>query len=127
MLAALASIATTSQANAGDFTKEECAGVMAVALEVVKAAGKDTLSVEFRQSFRNWLGPNVTCDGPKDILTPTDRDIAAYNTIRTGLLLASKPISLEKAGLRSVDPKKVSAIRPDDNIRAEAEAGPQLR
>jgi hypothetical protein len=102
-------IAVTSPTTAfsASLTTDECKVVAAVAGKVVKAIGRDTLSLEFRQSFRNWLGAELTCDGPTDILTPTVNDVAAFNTIRTVLVAGDHPLSLQDAGLRAVvDPAK---------------------
>ncbi len=94
------------------FTKVECKGIALVASEVVKAIGANKLSLEFRQSFVNWVRPPAfTCDGPKDILTPRGDDIDTFNVIRRVLLAGKNPISLQKAGLRSVDPKDIDAAR----------------
>lgn len=82
------------------FTPEQCKVIAAVAVDVLKALGPETLSGEFKQSFRNFLGPSLTCDGPRDILTPTGPDIDAFNTIRS--LLLRGDISLREAGLRAV-------------------------
>jgi hypothetical protein len=60
----------------------------------------ETVSAEFKQSFRDFLGPNLSCDGPRDIHTPTGPDIDAFNTIRSQLLAGK--ISLRDAGLRAV-------------------------
>lgn len=127
MLASIAAMAMTHPAAAGDFTKEECKGITGVAIEVFKAMDGSTLSEQFRSSFKNWIRPpEFTCDGPKNIYTPTDRDIAAFNAIRAALEGGSQPIFLTKVGLRSVDPAKVEALRPDPNKRSEAEVIPQL-
>lgn len=72
-----------------------------VSTNVIKAVGRDTLSVEFRQSLRDWLG-DLTCDGPTDIHTPTGPDIAAFNTIRSVVASGDDPIDLTGRGLRSV-------------------------
>jgi hypothetical protein len=99
LAAGIVSVATGSAA-AAPFTPEQCRIISAVAVDVLKAIGPDTVSPEFKQSFRDFLGPRLTCDGPKQIRTPTVADIAAFNTIRSQLLAGD--ISLQAAGLRSV-------------------------
>ena len=88
-------------AEAGSFSRSECKLIAVVSAKVIKAVGKDTLSVTFRQSLRNWIG-QLTCDGPTNIRTPTGPDIAAFNTIRSVLAAGNAPIDLTGRGLRSV-------------------------
>lgn len=101
-LSGLVGLAPQADAAAPPLTQAECRIVSAIAVEVIKAVGRDTLSVEFRQSFRNWLGADLTCDGPREIATPTTNDIAAYNTIRTVLASGEDPIDLQAIGLKAV-------------------------
>lgn len=92
-------------AQAGSFTELECKTVSGVAREVVKAVGKDTLSMDFRRSLLSFIAPDgkqSTCTGPLKIATPTGADIDAFNTIRGLLLAGPKPISLQERGLQSV-------------------------
>src|SRR5262245_56912839 len=91
-------------AQAGDFTHDQCRLIAAVATDVMKALGPTTLSVDFRQSLVRFVAPQgkFTCDGPKDILTPTGPDVDAFNTIKDVLFAPPRRISLEQAGLRSV-------------------------
>lgn len=91
-----------TSALAGDFTQDECKVIVGTASGVVRAANAKKLSVEFRKSFLSWAGENITCDGPKDIIIVSHDDSVAYGAIRLALLSGSKPISLEKAGLRAV-------------------------
>lgn len=84
------------------FTADECKVIALTATKVVDAVGRDSLSVEFRQSFVNWLGPNTACDGPADIQVPTAADVAAFNTIRLTLASGSNPIDLTGRGVRAV-------------------------
>lgn len=119
--AALAAVGMTGQAKAGDFTHDQCRAIAAVASDVVKTIGKEKLSVEFRQSFINFLGAKLTCDGPKDILTPTGEDIDTFNTIMTFLEGGSKPIYLQRAGLRSVDPASLTANRPAEPMKRSSD------
>lgn len=109
-----AAAAMVTSASAADFTQAQCKGITGTAMEVVRTVGKDTLSQEFRQSFRNWLGADLHCDGPKDIIIVTHNDSIAYGAIRSALLTGSKPISLQKAGLRVVvkPAEVVSAVPP---------------
>jgi hypothetical protein len=96
--------ATGGPANAAPFTPEQCKIIASAISEVLGAVGPDTLSVEFRTSLRNFVvtDGNLTCEGSRDILTPTTKDIAAFNTIRTILLGGPHPISLQDAGVRSI-------------------------
>lgn len=96
-----ASLFAANAAQASNFSPDECNAIYAVSREVVTTLGKDTLSVDFRQSLVNFLG-RKTCDGPTDIVTPTGADVAAFNTIRTLLAAGSSPIDLQARGLRSV-------------------------
>lgn len=114
-----AAAAMTTGAAAADFTQKQCAGIAETAIEVLRAVGKDTLSQEFRQSFRGWLGADLRCDGPKDIIIVTHNDSATYATIREALLRGSKPISLQKAGLRVVvKPAEVVSVVPPAQTRS---------
>ena len=103
MLAAATMTAVTAPALARDFTQKECKGIAATAIEVLGVVGPDKLSPEFKQSFRTWMGPDLRCLGPKEIVIVTHEDDATYATIRDALLRGSKPLSLEKAGLRVVE------------------------
>jgi hypothetical protein len=94
---------TAGPATAAPFTPEQCKIISAVAVDVLKAIGPDTVSAEFKQSFRDFLGSGLTCNGPKEIETPTANDIGAFNTIRSVLLNAG--ISLQEGGLRAVTVK----------------------
>lgn len=106
--AAIALVAfPSSKANGQQqpLTKEECRAVAAVAGVIVKSVGANNLSVDFRQSFRNWLGADITCDGPKDIIIKTAADSDAFVTIRGALGAASRPIDImTRGGLRAVAP-----------------------
>jgi hypothetical protein len=86
------------------FTTDQCRLISAVTAEVFRFRGAPTLSAQFRQSMVNFIAPNgsLTCDGPREIITPTENDVSAFNTIRTILLAPPRRISLEQAGLRSV-------------------------
>lgn len=101
-LSGLVGLASHAGATAPSLTRAECRVVSAIAVKVIKAVGRDTLSLEFRQSFRNWLGADLTCDGPREIATPTGADIDAYNTIRTVLASGPDPIDLQAIGLKAV-------------------------
>jgi len=124
LTAAAAMFAGTS-AYAGDFTQDECRLISSVGTGTARAIGPEKLSQEFKSSFRSFLGPNLTCDGPKDILTPTGIDIDTFNTIKDILYAPPRGISLEKAGLRSVDPKGRGAQRPIEQKRSDL--NPALR
>lgn len=97
-----AAAADASLPSAPRFTQQECRLISIIAVDVAKAMGPEKLSTEFKQSFRNFLGPNLTCDGPTQISTPKGDDIDAYNTIGGLLLQGPKPISLRERGLRAV-------------------------
>lgn len=118
--AALASL-VTGAAKASDFSEQDCTKIVGVTTSVAKELGPQTLSAEFKRSMREFLKPNGTadCSGPRDILTPTVVDVAAFNTMRTLLLAGSHPVSLQKAGLRSVDPATLAG-RPTATKRSDA-------
>lgn len=101
-MAALATLFAANATQAASFTPHECKVIASVAGRVVRELGKDTLSLEFRQSFVNFLDAKVTCTGPTNIATPTVNDVAAFNVIGGILLHAETPISLNARGLRSV-------------------------
>ena len=122
-LAASTMAAVTSPALAGGFSQKECQGIGGIAGAVVRHVGKDTLSDEFRQSFRNWLGADMRCDGPKEIALVTDNDAATFRTIRSELLQLPKPISLQKAGLRGVE-RSSAAATPPTGPQKRSEAAP---
>lgn len=98
---------TTPLPSQQPFTRDECAGIAVTVVQVVRVASerKAGVSNDFRQSMRNWLGPNVTCDGPRDIVIKTGEDADAFNTIRATLGAASRPIDLvARGGLRAIGP-----------------------
>ncbi len=101
-MATLATLFAANATQAAQFTADECKHIAGIAGQVVTSLGKDTLSNDFRQSFRNFLDASVTCTGPTKIATPTGRDINAYNVI-AGMLAAGKyRIDLNARGLQSV-------------------------
>jgi hypothetical protein len=110
-LATIASLFAANGATAADFTPQECKIVYETSRMVVQALRKDTLSLKFRQSLVNFMGPDTRCNGPKNILTPTVNDVAAFNTIRGLLLSPPARISLQERGLRSVDPASVVSLK----------------
>jgi len=87
------------------FTKDECGLINETAAAAVRAIGVERLSLDFRQSFRNWLGPNITCDGPREIVIRTGTDADLMNTIRMVLSGSRLKMDLvQRAGLRFVRP-----------------------
>lgn len=125
-LAASTMAAVTSPALAGEFTQKECKGIGGIAVAVVQRVGKDNLSMEFRQSFRNWLGADMRCDGPKEIAIVTENDSATYRTIRSELLQLPKPISLQKTGLTPVVKSSAAATPPAPQKRSDANPPPAV-
>lgn len=125
-LAASTMAAVTSPVQAGNFSQKECKGIGGIAVAVVRHIGADTLGMEFRQSFRNWLGADMRCDGPKEIAIVTTEDSATYGTIRSELLSLPKPMSLEKAGLKAVVVKSSTAAPPLPQKRTEAVPAPSV-
>ncbi len=101
-MAVLATLFVANATQAASFTPHECKVIAGVAGKVVRELGKDTLSLEFRQSFRNFLDANVTCTGPTNIATPKGPDIDAFNVIGGILLHGETPISLSARGVRAV-------------------------
>jgi hypothetical protein len=53
-------------------------------------------------ALKRTLIPTLTCDGPRDIVTPTDNDVDTFNTIRGNLLVREHPIDLWAHKIRSV-------------------------
>ena len=125
-LAASTMAAVTSPVLAGEFSQRECKGIAAIAGAVVRHVGKDTLSMEFRQSFVNWMGTEFRCDGPKEIAILTENDDATYRTIRSELLQLPKPFDLKKAGLRVVVRSNAEAEAPGPQKRSEAAPAPTV-
>ncbi len=112
----VAAAITAPGAQAGSFTEDQCKIIAGTGGRVMQALGAETLSREFRESYRLFLAPDgrtLTCTGPMDIYTPTGADIDAFNTIR-GMLLSGGDwrISLQEAGLRSVGPEAMLNVRP---------------
>jgi hypothetical protein len=104
-LAVVGSLFAANAGHAASFTDNECKVIYVTGRDVVQAVGTNTLSTEFRRSLFNFLAPdgkNITCTGPTQIRTPTDHDVAAFNTIRSILLQGPSPISLQERGLVSV-------------------------
>lgn len=99
-LVTAAALFGANAAQAAQFTEHECRLISVTTREVVKALGVDTLSVEFRRSLAGFMAPDgktLTCAGPTQIVTPTEQDIAAFNTIG-GLL----PFDIQARGVRQV-------------------------
>lgn len=92
-----------SAAQASEFTQNECRLIDGVVREVVKTLGKDTLSLEFRQSYVNWRGAGYSCDGPPITVT-TGPDIDAWNTVRVIMGGGSGPnrIDLQARGVQPI-------------------------
>lgn len=101
-MAAFATLFAANATQAASFTPHECKYIAAIAGQVVTSLGKDTLSNDFRQSFRNFLDASLTCRGPTRIATPTGRDINAYNVIAALLAAGEYRIDLNARGLQSV-------------------------
>jgi hypothetical protein len=127
LTAAAAMFAGTS-AHAGDFTSEQCKIISHISVDAAKAIGPEKLSKEFKTSWRGFLGANLTCDGPKDIFTPTVDDIAFFNSVKEVLYAPPLKLNLDKAGLRSVDPNKAAtdARRPAGDQRSDAGAATKI-
>jgi hypothetical protein len=82
------------------FTPQECQLIAGTSVYVVRDLGnKDRLSPEFKQSFRNFLGANLTCDGPREIAWRTREDAATFNDIASQLMRKATRISLREAGV----------------------------
>ncbi len=80
------------------FSESECATITKVATNLVKRLGVNSFSIEFRQSLRNWLAANLTCDGPRDIAIRQYREIAYVNLLTYELSVVPKPpIDLARA------------------------------
>lgn len=111
-------------AMAGEFSQKECRGISGIAGAVVRRVGKDNLSLEFRQSFVDWMGAEFRCDGPKEIALVTDEDAATYRTIRSELLQLPKSIDLKKAGLKPVERSSAASAPSVPQKRSDAGPGP---
>ena len=126
-LAASTLAGVTAPALADGFSPAECRGISAMTRAVVRRVGKDSLSVEFRQSLVDWMGSEFRCDGPKDIAIVTENDSATYATIRSELLQLPKPISLQKAGLNPVVKRTSATAAPSvPQKRSDAAAAPTV-
>ena len=125
-LAASTMAAVTSPVLAEDFTQDQCKSISAITRAVVRHVGRDTLSIGFRQSLSDWMGPETRCDGPKEIAIVTENDSATYATIRSELLLLPKPISLQKAGLTPLVKSSATATPPAPQKRSEATPAPTV-
>jgi hypothetical protein len=101
--------AVTTPAIQQPITQRECAIIGETVIRVVRVAGPQTLSDDFKQSLRAFLG-NATCDGPRVIYVPTGRDADAYNTMRDLLGSASTPIRLEQMGVRAIASRRTAAL-----------------
>jgi hypothetical protein len=101
-IAAIATLFAANATQAANFTPHECKVIAGVAGKVVRELGKDTLSLQFRQSFRNFIDANATCTGPTNIATPKGPDIDAFNVMRGILASGEKPIDLYARGVRAV-------------------------
>lgn len=95
-----AMVGATTGAQAGQFTREECGLILETSRTVMRSLGADTLSTDFRRSLLTFISPDgktLSCTGPAQIVTPTGRDIDAFNTIG-GLL----PFDIQARGVRQV-------------------------
>ena len=66
-LAASTMAEVTSSVLADGFSQADCWGISGISRAVVRRAGKDNLSLEFRQSLVDWMGADFRCDGSKEI------------------------------------------------------------
>jgi hypothetical protein len=90
------------------FTPTECQLISHTAVYVIRDLGnKDRLSPEFKQSFRNFLGANLTCDGSREIAWRSQEDAATFNTIAGQLMRKATQIDLRRAGV-NVAPSPVA-------------------
>lgn len=102
-------------AQQATLTQEQCNLVAGVMIRVARDAGPETLSTDFKQSLRAFIG-NGDCRGPRVIYAPENRDVATYNTMRAILGVGSPPIALERnPGLVvrvSRAPSRQAAVQP---------------
>lgn len=127
-LAAAGILSAATPAQASDFTQTECGTIVGIATKVAGTIGPQKLSPEFKRSMVAFVSPPGrpgSCTGPKDISTPSVEDVAAFNTMQDFLEAGTHPINLKKAGLRSVDPKALSAARPAAIKRSDAGSVPK--
>lgn len=126
--AMLAAVAVTSATSAGAqqaaaprstpvlpaFTSDQCRAISAVGVEVARTVGPQNLSDEFKQSFRAFLGQNLTCDGPREISIVRGKDSDAWQVIQHVLEGArTPPIVLARYGVRGVvRSAELTGLRP---------------
>jgi hypothetical protein len=93
------------------FTPQECQDISGTGVYIVRHLGnKDRLSPEFKQSWRDFLGANLDCTGPREIVWRTREDAATFNGIAGQLLLPPTRISLRGAGV-DLAPAPVASLR----------------
>lgn len=98
--AALLGAAAPGSAQAAGFTEQECKVVAAVTGEVVRAVGKDELSVDFRKTLVTFIVPDskhATCTGPAMVKLRSLSDQDAISKIHDRLL--EKDINILARGL----------------------------
>lgn len=102
-MAVLATVFAANAAQAARFTPQECAIVYETTRMVIESGGRETMSPDFMKSFRAFLGPNMTCDGPPNIVTRPGQDLAVFNTT-AAFLAHNHRIDLNAKGVRAVVP-----------------------
>jgi hypothetical protein len=91
--------------------------------------GKQTIAAIVKAgdaSAAKKIVDSLTCDGSPTILTKGVEEIAAFNTIRTLLLAAPAKISLQSAGLKSVDPAELASAKTSKRTDASVSARTSL-
>ena len=89
-------VRNTPQQQTQDLNQEQCNLVRNVIVRVVQDVGSDTISDDFKQSLRAFIGENRDCRGTRVIYAPEGRDIDAYNVMRVILGSGTPPIALER-------------------------------
>lgn len=110
-VAAAAAVANPATA-ASPFTPDQCQIIVNKATQVISVYGPQNISSNFYNSILGFVSPDratLTCDGSRDIQVAKSEDAAAFLTLRRELLGSN--ISLEQAGLRTID---VSGLRTAD-------------
>jgi len=104
-------------------TYDQCRSIASVSQAVVKSLGPETLSVEFRKGWRDFVAPvgKLTCDGSTEIATPNGSDIDALGVIAVALKGLKPPINIFSYGVRGV-PQVVGSLASSTRL---AEAQPQ--
>ena len=106
-------LTVTTGACAQPITLDQCRTVAIVMGQVFEALPRDTLSLEFRQSFNGFIRATNKCAAPYRVEVMTEADARAYVDVAGMLLERAPPIDLRLAiELIDLRPPPLAVVPP---------------